>query len=378
MNKLYHLIVATCIALSLIIMYVVIINVSDKMPPKFEDQGNWQRFSNMMIHMDTIAADPQHKTIFLGASAIEFFLDPTFFDEALAEENIKMKSFNLAYKGNYGMGTLTLALRLRNEFKSRNAKVKAVVIELAPINFNSEFYRKRKFFQDYMSPLFFLDNETWVSFFIQDAPAAGNLFIRQWINNFDWAFFETYSQIWEEPAFTKKLTENGVLGLWYRQEFKEVPNWNIVTRGRYNWNFPVAKPLFDKIQKDLHETATWKQHVGHYRVAAGFLDKNFYLGSEEGLVASYIEAVKIAKSFAENVYLLKLPLDPELQGLYENVAHEADLVARIERETGVKVYDYSRAHKYTSNDFADALHPNLNTMRKVLHQFAADVKSDLD
>lgn len=336
------------------------------------------RFEQLSKNFDDIATDSGSKVIFLGTSPYQYFLNPADFDQAMSENNVDVKSYNLAFRANYGLGTYTLSTRLKMEFQKRKAKFKAVVIELAPINFNREFYRKRLFFSQVLIPVVYLNTESWAEFFKKDPVVAAELFFRDQFRVADWPYRpdflqDTQSELRTMP--TEQLAAKfGTVGLWLRPEFKE-NGWNHNMAGLNNWNFPESKPLYDELQHIMHKKSNWLRLVKSFQMASGIYPKAGFMGYEESLIHYYIKSVNDIKNIAEKVYLVKMPISNEMQDLMSTLADEKQLVRRILQETDVHFLDYTDSFSFNRRDFADPLHLNHEAMGLFVENLAQDIVS---
>lgn len=344
--------------------------LSELMPTRMLVKSE-KRFKGLMENIDAIAADSNQKTLFLGTSIYKYFLDPREYDAKVKENGVDTKSYNLSFEGSVGSSIYSMTQRLRAEFLKRNARFKTVVFELSPACFNKTFYRNHRLMVDFTYPKIFLDDSTWQKMLIQNTPDASYLLLNQELKPFNWDFFP-YRRFF---GFAKAapLKWPGIAGIWSHKAFYEVPEWNPETSGYVNWNLPHSEDDFNSMQDRLHEKENWDHMIFKYREGNGIYPS---FGFEPNLVKYYIEAVKEASQFAENVYLVILPYAPAFQRPVNKFVDKNYIISKMTNETGATVIDYTDALPVTDLDFADAMHLRKETMNRFLTLLAERIASD--
>lgn len=333
---------------------------SSRMPHMIREKNN-KRFNHMMASWNLISKDPDTTTLFLGTSIFQYFLDPRVFDSHYVKADPASNSFNLAFEGNVGAGTLAFINRLKTESKSKDVKFNQTIFELCVSCLNKRFYNNHKSFIEISHPKIFLDRKAWRSLFISDPLTAIYLQSIQLFSPFDWIymFFDKRS-----PKFP------GVAGVFSRKDFYERPEWNIATKGLTNWNFPQSKEEFYRFLEELHSEEKWKEAVNGY-VRGNNITNSF--AYQESLIQDYIDAVNTAKSFSSNVYIVKLPHTPSFQKIVDQYVDENYVMSRIEKRTGIKVFNYTKRLNLTDDDFADPMHLKQDTMNEFLSILSEDI-----
>ncbi|MFZ3230193.1 MAG: hypothetical protein WA160_08310 [Pseudobdellovibrio sp.] len=348
--------------ISLVLTLVLTRTLSEVMKNSVPSHDKVQkRFEALLQNISEISKDSNNKTLFVGTSIFQYFLDPSDFDEAMQSKGVLSKSYNLGFEGNIGSGTYAMMNRLETEFKSRNAHFKNIIFEFSPACLNKTFYNNHLFVIDIRHPQIFLDNQTWDKIFIQNAPAAAYLLTNQILKPLDWEFL-SYRKLLGFADYKKKLP--GVADAFSSKIFYEVPEWDIKSSGLSNWNLPKTTIEFENLIEDIHEVENWKSMIFRYRIGNGISSSFSY---EPSLVNYYIESVRAASRMADNVILVILPYAPSFQKSVDEFVDYEYLINKFSKETNAKIIDYRKSFSNTDNDFADAMHLRKENMKRYMN-----------
>ena len=376
MNKkhLSTLFIVLNLAFSFSAIYYVIDHFSHAMPNTIRKKSN-QRFGKLMRNLPVISAKPEVTTLFLGTSIFQYFLYPPDFDKPLNDAGIESVSYNLAFEGNFGLGLYALNNRLMGEFSKNQKKFKAVIIEICPASMNRRTFNRHKLMIDVGNPDVFMNKAAWKDMFIADPATATYLFLNSHMPAFDWQYLEAYAFIQGRIySFERKPRFAGIANIWSLPQFYERPEWNLEKFGMSGWNLPTSQIEFDQMQNKMHEPDEWKAMLADYFRGNGLNENGGFMGYEESLINYYIESVKLAQKFADNVYLLKVPYAPDFQQLADKFSYEDYVLNKVAAQTSATVIDYTKSFDFKDADFADAMHLRQESMKQVMTKLAHDLK----
>jgi hypothetical protein len=330
-----------------------------------------KRLEYLLQSWPAIIKNPNKTNIFIGTSVFQYFLDPRVYDEELLKFGIEMRSFNLAFEGNIGIGLTSYVYRLNSECEKNNVLFDTVFFEIIPSAENKKFFHSHQNMIEIGNPDVFLDKNTWTKLFFKDPISSIYLSFSNLAQPLRWEYL-MYSLITSKKIDPNLRKFAGITNFWSLPYFYEKPEWNIKTAGLVNWNFPESRTKFDEAMNFVHSPEQWSIFLKEY-VNGNGISKNFKY--EENLIDQYIQAINSSKKFAKQVIIIKLPTAPSFQALVDQYVNEEYMLNRVRKETGVKILDYTKIGQFTDNDFADPMHLRKETMNYYLKILAKDISN---
>jgi hypothetical protein len=327
-----------------------------------------ERFEALKSTLPEITLQADRKILFLGTSTWHYFLNPLFLDVQLARRSITAESYNLSFAGAIGHTLATYVRRLQAEFRDRHAEFAASVIELNPLSLSREFNLRNYDQLHWRLSSIFFNWSMWRESFLLDPANAAYLVFDQLLQPID-------VEVLLKAAMGRKrrIRRPGVASFWGRPDFIETQAWNVRYHGLANWNLPTTEKLFTDALEQLHQPTEWQKMIARYSVVHG-LDEHFAF--DRNAVDMFITSVRVAKKFSRHVYIVLFQAAPSIQMDLDRYANISTLKARVERETGIKVLDYSKSFSLRDADFADVEHPRTATIDRWLPLLADQMISD--
>ena len=327
------------------------------------------RMNKMMENWPEIIKNPNETTLFVGTSVFHYFLNPKTFDAEMSKNNIKSKSFNIAFQGVIGVGLYTYVERLKRESEKTGTHFENIVFEIIPSAESKKFYRNHQNFIEIGYPDIFLDTPSWISLGFKDPITTVYLYLINNVRPIDWG--NIVESVFQQKKYRKRIERfAGITNIWSLPAFYEVPEWNPDMSGMVNWNRPQSNEVFEKTIANIHQSETWNKFISDY-IKGNSVSADFEY--EESLINYYIEAINLSKSFAKNIYVLKLPLAPSFQQEVDKFVDEDYMLNRVKKETGATIYDFTRSEEVKDTDFADPMHLLHNTMDRYLVLLASEI-----
>lgn len=303
---------------------------------------NMARFGSILSNISVIGESPHNSILFVGSSTFYLSLDAQAVARAFPEP---LRGFNLSMEGLYGVALHQFMKRVRHEMPA-DQKFKAIYIEYSP-HMLSRFRDVDGGNRRLLTGLEYL---SWQMLFseIPANPLGG---------------IQTILLKLFQPTDLKGLLGESLrpglepykVALTLAMErtaphFRESTPWDPSRGGFYNWNRAVLPEEFDSYVKKVHAADNWKSLIEMNLVLHG-LGRGFGVSDTE--VSHLVSTIDIARSMAETVYLLRLPLSPDLQATFlKHVDYQA--VDKIFRNKA-PILDLSNA-KTVNEDFIDPSH----------------------
>jgi hypothetical protein len=342
---------------------------SDRRAPTNGRSKLKKRFEYLLKSWPEITKNPNQTNLFVGTSVFQYFLDPRVYDEELAKYGISMKSYNMSFQGNIGIGLRSYMYRLKSECEKNNIVFDSVFFEIIPSAESKKFYKSHRNMIDIGNPEVFMDSDTWTKLFLTDPISAAYLYFVNQMRPLDWN--NLVSSFLASKKFHPRIARfAGIANFWSLPQFYEKPEWNIETVGMVNWNRSASSSEFDETMRFVHTPDQWNIFLKEY-INGNTVSKDF--AYEENLIDFYVQSINIAKTFAKNIYIVKLPTAPTFQALVDQYVNEDYMLNKVYKETGVKIIDYTRIGSFTDNDFADPMHLRHETMNFYIKNLAKDI-----
>ncbi len=152
-------------------------------------------------------------------------------------------------------------------------------------------------------------------------------------------------------------------------EKREVPEWDPVRRGEVRWVFEETREAYATILQRRRAREVMESDQQWRVRTSDLLELRF----DEAQVRAFIEAVRTLASASRDTLVLLAPRHREwATPTPEGRARLAEVLARIEREAGVKVLDLAESPEFTPEDFIDVTHLNETLGRPRLSRRLAD------
>ena len=328
-----------------------------------------KRFEFLMQSWPEISKNPSQTHLFIGTSIFQYFLDPRVYDSELAKYELPIKSYNMSFQGNVGIGLRSYMQRLKSESEKNNVVFDTVIFEIIPSAESKKLYQSHRNGIDIGNPEVFMNTQTWKELFLTDPISGIYLYFVNEIRPLEWGnLINSFLNF--EKFRPRVIRFAGIANFWSLPQFYEKPEWNIETAGMVNWNRPDAAVEFDETMKFVHTPEQWKVFINEY-IKGNSITK--YFSYEEYLIDFYVQSINIAKNFSKHIYILKLPAAPTFQTLVDQYVNEEYMLDRVRKETGVQIIDYTRIGNFTDNDFADPIHLKNETMNFYIKNLAKDI-----
>jgi hypothetical protein len=350
------------IAVSIVTCRVVTGILTTSTSDPFEDV----RIRTLIDHLSEIAAYPSDKVVVVGSSRVMTGFSPALFDAEMTAKGKPLTSFNLGVGRLNPELQLLLVRRLTAAYRRIGAKNRLSLVEFCPHQatiarrvgpvaakvaeareallgdagstlavaraapgraFRILLYR---YLFDGVSP-FVLSNAlfdaletepTWWPAH-QDAFDVARLHFRRELD-----------RIYPRGRFAWSMTERG-----YR---------SVVTPSTEETYRTVMLPWLttrENLADDLNANVTCCDILG--------------LDFDDRFVAAFLDVIREIQSISEATYVLLAPNHPDwIRYAPDARARLAQVVRRIETETGVTVVDFSQAPSITASDFQDSVHLN--------------------
>ena len=320
-----------------------------------------------------IAAEENDLVMLFGSSMTQAGFSPREFDLELADKGIETTSFNFGFGGLNPMFQEYLSRRIVEMFKSEDRRLKLVMIEFNP--FQTTVTRRNRAVALEDSYIALLASPAELIDILLEDPERGlrMLEIRYLRDGISAEMITTF--LWAEPfqvqrGRTELVEEEGVeerlnevlekMGEAFEAEYPDYDgsDWYYPWRGggtivseRSAETLALIDQYYELTQTDYQMSDDRLDRIH----TADIEDLNF----DPDLEVAFIQLVKNFREIADHVEVVMLPKNTDwIKNPPESVARQAELVERIQRETGVPVRDFQVTDAVSNSMFGDATHLN--------------------
>jgi hypothetical protein len=317
-----------------------------------------------------IVEEEQDLVMFYGSSMVQAGFSPRMFDRWMAEEDILVKSFNFGFGGLNPYFQEILSRRIVESFEGSDRKLELIMIEFNPFQTTQTRWNGALPLLDSFLTMLSTDQEL-LEITRKDLRRGIRLFnIRYFRNDISaemvTSFFGRSLQARpvettipeDEEASARQAEISELLDGQLAEDYPEYDgeDWYVPWQGggtipadRSERTVELIKEL---ITLNLTESELDDDRLFRIR-SADIIDLHF----EELLVESFIQLVKNFQGIAENVEVILLPKNSDwIKNPPEALQRQADVLDRIERETGVKIRNMQHVPEITPQMYSDTTH----------------------
>ncbi len=306
-----------------------------------------------------------------GSSMTQAAFGARQFDREMAERGTEVKSFNFGFGGLNPYFQDYFSRRIRDAFVENDRRLKLVLIEFTPLQNTSARWEGAQPSVDSYVTMLADGSDVWD--IIKENPTRGiriaNIkYVRNEISAemITWFFggqwFRSPRPDAGVPADEEKdkiLEEIGEkLEANFEEEYPDyVPSsWSWEWQGagtipeeRSQETLDLFVPYFEALRSDQRLADDRLRRI----TCCDIEDLHF----EEALVAGFIRTVKNFQEFSDHVEVILLPRNHDwIQRGPEAAQRLSDVLARVERETGVTIHSFEDAPEITTEMFSDTTH----------------------
>jgi len=305
-----------------------------------------------------------------GSSMVQAGFSPRVFDQLATADGKKIKSFNFGFGGLNPLFQDYLSRRIKDEFQSKQRKLKLAVIEFNPFQTTQTRWNGAKFIVDsYITML--ASNQELFDIALDDPTRGIRLFNIKYLRNDISA--ETVTSFYGRMLFPGGRPERveipednreqvSEIGNQLTEAFKrEYPNY-VESNWSYDWQGGGTIPS----ERSAETLALFKQYYAllqdDSRMQNARLNRIFSADIEEMnfeplLVESFINIVNNFKQIAEQVEIVMLPRNTKwINYSEEGVQRLQKVINEIESATGLKVVSHQEIEEITPEMFGDSTH----------------------
>ena len=319
--------------------------------------------------------DPKDLVMVFGSSMVDAGFGPREFDEFIAEKGGDVSAWNFGFGGLNPMFQEILARRMADELRANDRRLKLLLIEFNPFQTTKTRRNRATAIEEPYLSLLASPGEIWDR--ILEDPASGLRIaeIRYLRDGISAEATTTYflaepfteagpgnePEIEEPEEIDARIDEIGdeYFPMW-EEEFPDYVDcdWCYGWKGGNALNEERSEELIGL----LDEYYTLIQHdyyMARDRIRRIKTSDIEALDFDEDLVVAFINMVKAFKPVAENIEIILLPKNTDwISHPPEVLERQRQLLARIERETGVIVRDFQQIDAVSNDMFSDTTHLN--------------------
>lgn len=336
-----------------------------------------------------LVEDDRDLVLVFGSSMVDAGFGPREFDQMIAEQGGEVSSWNYGFGGLNPMFQEFLARRMVDDFNANNRRAKLMLIEFNPFQTTkTRRNRAEAIVEPYMS-LLSSPAEIWQQTLEDPASGLRIAEIRWLRDGVSAEAITTYflSEPFTEPAgeldpgverdeaISERMSEIGEEYFpLFEEEFPEFADCDWC----YDWKGGNALPdeRSERLTELLVEYYTLVHNdygMGRDRLSRIRTADIEELDFDEDLVVAFIGMVNELKKISDNIEVIMLPKNDDwIKNPPEAIERQQEVVARIQRETGVVVRDFQKIDAVTNDMFSDTTHLNGLAGRAAFTQFLAD------
>ena len=307
-----------------------------------------------------------------GSSMVQAGYSPRQFDAEMAEQGVKLKSFNFGFGGLNPFFQDYFSRRIREEFDDGDKRLQLAIIEFNPFQITQARWNGAVSTVDSFLTMLASDQEIW-EIALDDPERGALLFNIRYLRNDISAEMATsfFASPLRAPRERSKLPQDeemqalrDELGAKLNQKFEEeYPDFD----GKpWNWGWQGGGTIPQERSAETLDIVNQYYAAGKmdYRLdsdrinrvnCCDILDMNF----EPLLVESFIRIVENFKQFSEQVEIIMLPLNTDWIEYTPQGRKRLDaVISEIEQATGVTIRNFQNIDGLSNEMFSDTTHLN--------------------
>jgi hypothetical protein len=322
-----------------------------------------------------LVEDDKDLVMVFGSSMTDAGFGPREFDQHIAEMGGSVSTWNFGFGGLNPMFQEFLARRFVDDFNAHDRRLKLLLIEFNPFQTTKTRRNRAVAIEEPYMSLLSSPAEIWDR--TLEDPASGLRIAEiRWLRDgvsaeaittyflsepFQEPAGELDPGIEEDEAVAERIGEIGEAYFpMFEEEFGEFADcdwcydWkggNALRSERSDELNALLAEYYSLVQSDYHMASDRLS-----RIRTADIEE---LDFEEDLVVAFIGLVNALAEVSDNIEIIILPKNDDwIKNPPEALQRLHDVVARIERETGVKVRDFQKIDAVTNDMFSDTTHLN--------------------
>jgi hypothetical protein len=322
-----------------------------------------------------LVEDDKDLVMVFGSSMTDAGFGPREFDQHIAEMGGSVSTWNFGFGGLNPMFQEFLARRFVDDFNAHDRRLKLLLIEFNPFQTTKTRRNRAVAIEEPYMSLLSSPAEIWDR--TLEDPASGLRIAEiRWLRDgvsaeaittyflsepFQEPAGELDPGIEEDEAVAERIGEIGEAYFpMFEEEFGEFADcdwcydWkggNALRSERSDELNALVAEYYSLVQSDYHMASDRLS-----RIRTADIEE---LDFEEDLVVAFIGLVNALAEVSDNIEIIILPKNDDwIKNPPEALQRLHDVVARIERETGVKVRDFQKIDAVTNDMFSDTTHLN--------------------
>jgi hypothetical protein len=322
-----------------------------------------------------LVEDDKDLVMVFGSSMTDAGFGPREFDQHIADMGGSVSTWNFGFGGLNPMFQEFLARRFVDDFNAHDRRLKLLLIEFNPFQTTKTRRNRAVAIEEPYMSLLSSPAEIWDR--TLEDPASGLRIAEiRWLRDgvsaeaittyflsepFQEPAGELDPGIEEDEAVAERIGEIGEAYFpMFEEEFGEFADcdwcydWkggNALRSERSDELNALVAEYYSLVQSDYHMASDRLS-----RIRTADIEE---LDFEEDLVVAFIGLVNALAEVSDNIEIIILPKNDDwIKNPPEALQRLHDVVARIERETGVKVRDFQKIDAVTNDMFSDTTHLN--------------------
>lgn len=336
-----------------------------------------------------LVEDEQDLVMVFGSSMVEAGFSPRQFDALIGEQGGNVSSWNYGFGGLNPVFQEILARRFADDLRNNDRRLKLLLIEFNPFQTTkTRRQRAEALVEPYMS-LLLSPAEIWDRT-IEDPESGIRIAGIRWLRDGVSAeaittYFLSEPFVEEEGELDPGIEPDEAIGKrigeigdeyfpLFEEEFPEFADCDWC----YDWKGGNALPSerserLTALLAEYYGLILNDYHMGRDRLRRIRTADIEELDFDENLVVGFIGMVNALKDVSDNIEVIMLPKnDGYIKNPPEAIARQNEVIARIERETGVTVRDFQKIDAVSNDMFSDTTHLNGLAGRDAFTRFLAE------
>ncbi|MGI9220798.1 MAG: hypothetical protein ACR2QS_07165 [Woeseiaceae bacterium] len=336
-----------------------------------------------------LVEDENDLVMVYGSSMVEAAFGPRYFDQYVADIGGDVSSWNFGFGGLNPMFQEYLARRMVDDFNANDRRLKLLLIEFNPFQTTkTRRDRARVIEEPYMALLgsreeivdrIFDDPASGLRIaeikYLRDGASAEAVTTYFFAEPFQEPDVEIDPEVEENEAVQERIGELAETYFpKYEEEFPEFSDcdWCYDWKGGHALRSEYSAEI-TALLEEYYELVHDEYQMEYDRIRRILTSDVEDLHFEEDLVVAFIGMVKVLAEISDNIEIIMLPKNDDwIQNPPEALQRQKDVVARIERETGVRVRDFQKIDAVTNHMFSDTTHLNGLDGREAFTSYLAE------
>lgn len=344
--------------------------------------------------MPQIAAQAGDLVMFFGSSMVQAGFSPREFDQFVAEAGGSSTSFNFGFGGLNPLFQDYVSRRIVERLDAHDRRLKLAIIEFNPFQTTrarrqlsaalEESYVAMLASPGELIDIALDDPETGIRMleirYLRDGISAEMITTFFWGEPFQVPRGNADPNLEEEEGVAERLEEViGVLNEKFEEEYPDFDgsDWYYPWRGGGTIRAERSAETLEVVEEYYELTQTdYQMAIDRLsRIETADIEN---LDFDPELVAAFIRLVQNFQQIADHVEVVLMPKNTDwIKNPPEALQRQADVLARIRRETGVPVRDWQVIEPVSNNMFSDTTHLNRYHGAVEFTRFMAEQYADL-